>query len=197
MKIVSVTVMNLVWAAKATWTLVCAQKLPCSELPEQLHCTSGVSCIFCYSWGWSSCRNESPGCLLSVLAFCCSCLVQQELVGFECSGEFSLSLCAKLVMMLGIFFLHCFPGLVLLTTDWFPTSSNVCVKVDDLMCAAFKCRSWKTKPVERSVCHARKCNKHFLEVSRKSVFLTNAGTFKSSLPPTSLQQTSGNPDFTL
>lgn len=75
MKIVSVTVMNLVWAAKATWTLVCAQKLPCSELPEQLHCTSGVSCIFCYIWGWSSCRNESPGCLLSVLAFCCSCLV--------------------------------------------------------------------------------------------------------------------------
>lgn len=44
------------------------------------------------------------------------------------------------LVMLGVFFLHCFPGLVLLTTDWFPTSSNVCMKLDDLMCAAFKCR---------------------------------------------------------
>lgn len=63
---------------------------------------------------------------------------------------------------------------------WFPTSSNVCMKLDDLMCAAFKCRGWKTKPVERSVCHAGKCSKHFLEVSQKIAFSTNKGTYKSS-----------------
>lgn len=50
---------------------------------------------------------------------------------------------AKLVTMPGVFFLCCFPTLVLLTTDWFPTSSEACVKVDDLTCAAFKCGDWK------------------------------------------------------
>lgn len=174
--------MNLVWAAKATSDTSVCQAVALQWVPEQLHCISGVSCIFWYIWSWSSCRNQSPGCFLSTLAFCCSCLGQQELGGFKCSWEFSLSAlsCAKLVMMLRVFFLHCIPGLVLLTTDWFPTSSNVCMKLDDLMCAAFECRGWKTKPVERSVCHARKCNKHFLEVSQKISFWTNKGTSKSS-----------------